>query len=217
MVSSSVSTSGPRSSARSSVERPALLPGIGVDDRELDLGLVGVEVEEELVDLVHDLGGTGIGAIDLVHDEHHRSRASSAFRRTKRVCGSGPSRIHQQEHPVDHRQALDLPAEVGVPGVSTMFTLVSPIWTAVFLARIVMPFSARGPSSRARAPRPPGSRGTSRIARAGRRRASSSRGRRAPRWRRSEDRLSWRLGDCARAGPTRVPPVRCAGAKSRNR
>jgi hypothetical protein len=31
-------------------------PGVGVDDRELDLVLVGVEVEEELVDLVDDLG-----------------------------------------------------------------------------------------------------------------------------------------------------------------
>ena len=37
------------------LEAGAALAGVRVDDRELDLALVGVEVEEELVDLVHDL------------------------------------------------------------------------------------------------------------------------------------------------------------------
>ena len=32
--------------------------------------LVGVEVEEQLLDLVHDLGGAGVAPIDLVgHDD----------------------------------------------------------------------------------------------------------------------------------------------------
>ncbi len=69
---------------------------------------------------------------------------SSALRRTKRVCGSGPLRgVDQEQRPVDHRQrALDLAAEVGVARrVSTMLNLTSPCWTAVFLAVIVIPFS----------------------------------------------------------------------------
>ena len=46
------------------------------------------------------------------------SRASSALRSTKRVCGSGPSLgVDEQQHAVDHREApLDLAAEVGVAG-----------------------------------------------------------------------------------------------------
>ena len=46
------------------------------------------------------------------------SRAWSALRSTKRVCGSGPSDgVDEQQHAVDHRQApLDLAAEVGVAG-----------------------------------------------------------------------------------------------------
>jgi transcription elongation factor GreA len=99
-------------------EARAPLPGVGVDDRELDLGLVGVEVEEELVDLVHDLGGTGIGPIDLVHDEHHREpRLERLPENETRLRKRAFACIHQQEHAVDHGQtALDLPAEVGVPG-----------------------------------------------------------------------------------------------------
>jgi hypothetical protein len=45
--------------------------GVGVDDRELDLGLVGVEVEEQLVDLVHHVADARVGAVHLVHDQHH--------------------------------------------------------------------------------------------------------------------------------------------------
>ena len=52
------------------VERGMPSAGVAVDDRELDLRLVGVEVEEELVDLVHDGLGPGVGPVDLVHDEH---------------------------------------------------------------------------------------------------------------------------------------------------
>ena len=46
------------------------------------------------------------------------SFASSALRRTKRVCGQGALRgVDQQHGAVDHREpALDLAAEVGVPG-----------------------------------------------------------------------------------------------------
>ncbi len=47
-------------------------PGVGVEDGEADLVLVGVEVEEQLLHLVHHLVDPGVGAIDLVDHQHHR-------------------------------------------------------------------------------------------------------------------------------------------------
>src|SRR5829696_9375190 len=81
------------------------------------------------------------------------SRASSAFRRTKRVCGSGPSLASTSKSTPSTivRPRSTSPPKSACPGVSTMFTLVSPIWTAVFFARIVIPFSrSRSIESRTR-------------------------------------------------------------------
>src|SRR4051794_6954807 len=71
------------------------------------------------------------------------SRASSALRRTKRVWGSGPSLASTSSRMpstiVSPRSTS--PPKSECPGVSTMLSL-TPLWrTAVFLARIVMPFS----------------------------------------------------------------------------
>src|SRR5918992_263697 len=46
--------------------------GVRVDDGELDLRLVGVEVEEQLVDLVDHVADPCVRPVDLVHHEHHR-------------------------------------------------------------------------------------------------------------------------------------------------
>ncbi len=83
---------------------------VAVDDRELDLVLVGVEVEEQLVDLVDDLGDARVGAVDLVDDEDHRQLglerlAQHEARLRQRPLGG----VDEQQHAVDHRQpALDL-------------------------------------------------------------------------------------------------------------
>ena len=53
-------------------------PGRGVDDRELDLVLVGVEVEEQLVGLVDDLGDAGVGPVHLVDDQDDRQLGLAA-------------------------------------------------------------------------------------------------------------------------------------------
>src|SRR5919204_1766196 len=68
---------------------------------------------------------------------------SSALRSTKRVWGSGPSDASTSSSTpstiVSPRSTS--PPKSACPGVSTMLSLTSPYWTAVFLARIVMPFS----------------------------------------------------------------------------
>ena len=96
------------------------LPGLGlaVDDREVDLLLGGVEVEEQLVGLVDDLGDAGVGTVDLVDDEDDRhvlrerlAQHEAGLR--QRALGG----VDEQRDAVDHRQAaLDLAAEVGVAG-----------------------------------------------------------------------------------------------------
>ena len=92
--------------------------GVGVDDRELDLMLVGIEVEEQLVDLVDHLGHARIGPVDLVDDEDDRQLRLESLAQNKaglrqRTLGG----VDEQQHTIDHRQAaLDLAAEVGVAG-----------------------------------------------------------------------------------------------------
>ena len=117
IVSSSVSKSGSRSSASVvRVETGAAVARDRVDDRELDLLLGRVEVEEELVDLVDDLLDARVGPVDLVDDEHDRQArlerlAQDEARLRQRPLGG----VDEQQHAVDHRQpALDLAAEVGV-------------------------------------------------------------------------------------------------------
>ena len=119
IVSSSVSISG-CSVVPGSVGREARLAGprVRVDDRELDLALGGAEVDEQLVDLVDDLGDARVRAVDLVDHEDHRELvlerlAQHEARLRQRALG----RVDQQQHAVDHLQpALHLAAEVGVAG-----------------------------------------------------------------------------------------------------
>ena len=94
-------------------------PGLarGVHDRELDLVLVGVEVQEELVRLVHDLGDAGVRSVDLVDDQNDRQLQRQRLAqhetglRQRSLTG-----VDEEQDSVHHRQAsLDLAAEVGVP------------------------------------------------------------------------------------------------------
>ncbi len=88
-----------------------------VDDRELDLLLVRVQVEEEVVRLVDDLVDARVGgAVRLVDAQDdgqallERLAQHEAGLRERALGG-----VHEQDHRVDHRQtALDLAAEVGV-------------------------------------------------------------------------------------------------------
>ncbi len=93
-------------------------PGVRVDDRKVDLRLVGIEVEEELVDLIDHLADPSIGPIDLVHHQDHRQIRLERLAEHEARLGEGPlGGVDEEQHPVDHRQpALDLPTEVRMPG-----------------------------------------------------------------------------------------------------
>ena len=92
--------------------------GVGGDDGELDVVVAGVEVQEQLVDLVDHLVGPGVGAVDLV--EHHDGRQVAGQGLGQHVAGLGHGAVggvDQQEDAVHQGQGpLDLAAEVGVAG-----------------------------------------------------------------------------------------------------
>ena len=100
------------------LEARAARPRVAVDDRELDLRLVGVEVEEQLVDLVDHLGDARVGPVDLVdHEDHRQPRLERLAQDEARLRQRALGGVDEQQDAVDHRQpALDLAAEVGVAG-----------------------------------------------------------------------------------------------------
>ena len=95
--------------------RPSF-PGDRRDDRELDVVVRRLQIEEELVDLVDDLLGSCVGPIDLVHHDHGREVAGQCLREDVSGLGHRPfGGVDEQQHTIDHRERpLDLAGEVGV-------------------------------------------------------------------------------------------------------
>ena len=87
-----------------------------VDHRELDLVLVGPQIDEERIDGVQHLGGARVLPIDLVDHHHRRQPQAEGLGQHEPRLGEGTLRsVHQQENAVDQPQpALDLSAEVCV-------------------------------------------------------------------------------------------------------
>ena len=94
--------------------------GLGhrVEHREIQLRLVGVEIDEEIVNLVQDFLRPRVGAVDLVDDHDglqlgFESLGQHVAGLRQRALG----RVHQQHHAVDHLEgAFHFAAEVGVAG-----------------------------------------------------------------------------------------------------
>ena len=90
----------------------------GVEHREIELLVIGVEQDEQVEHFVEHFGGARVGAVDLVDDddrlEAERERlAGDELGLRHRPFGG----VDQQDDAVDHRQdALDLAAEIGVAG-----------------------------------------------------------------------------------------------------
>ena len=117
--------------------------GRHVNDRELDLLLARVQVDEQLVAGVQDLPRSGRrGGVGLLDVTRMTGRlASSVLRSTNLVWGSGPSLASTSRMA---RSTIDSPRSTSPPksawpGVSTMLMTSPSWWTAVFLARMVMP------------------------------------------------------------------------------
>ena len=88
----------------------------GVEDREVELLVVGLERQEQFEHFVKHFGGARVAAVDLVDDddrlEAERERlAGHELGLRHRAFG----RVDEQDDAVDHAQdTLDLAAEVGV-------------------------------------------------------------------------------------------------------
>ena len=84
--------------------------------RKIELLLGGVEVDEEVVDLVEDLLWTRVRPIDLVdHDDRGQSPFQGLAQDEPGLWQRPFRGVHEQQHAVDHRQRpLDLSAEIGV-------------------------------------------------------------------------------------------------------
>ena len=104
----------PLSFARRVLDVPA--PGVRVEHRELEQVLGGVEVDEQVVDLVQDLLRPGVVPVDLVDDDDRRQAALERLAQHEPGLRQRPlGGVHEQQHAVHHRERpLDFAAEVGV-------------------------------------------------------------------------------------------------------
>ena len=128
--STSRSSSGRRSvpSGPASSRRPARL-GVRVDDRELDLLLVGVEVEEQLVDLVHHLRDCARRAGPPCSPRGSRAagaRAPCGARSASAAAGPSEASTSRSTPSTIVRPRSTSPPKSAWPGVSTMLSFTSP-------------------------------------------------------------------------------------------
>ena len=114
--------------------RPPVL-GDGIKYGKLKLILVGVEVDEQIIDLAKYFLGAGVGAVHLVDDNDEgqaalQGLADDETRLRERALGG----VHQEHRAVHHREhALDLAAKVGVArGVHDIEQRVLELDRAVF-------------------------------------------------------------------------------------
>ena len=112
---------------------PALEAG-AVQDGEVELLVVGAELDEEVEGLVQRARRVGVGPVGLVHDDDRpQAEAQRAHQYVARLRHGTLVGVHQQQHGVDHAEhPLDLAAEVGVPRrVDDVDEVVLPLHGAV--------------------------------------------------------------------------------------
>ena len=88
----------------------------GVDDRRVELRLVGLELDEQVEHLVVHAHRIGARPIDLVDDDDRRAAERERLAQHEaRLRHRAVERVDDEQHAVHHAQdALDLAAEVGV-------------------------------------------------------------------------------------------------------
>ena len=89
-----------------------------VEHRKIELGLVRVEVDEKVVDLVQHLPRPRVLPVDLVdHDDRRQSQFQRLLQHEARLRQRPFAGVDQQQHAVHHLQrALHLAPEVGMSG-----------------------------------------------------------------------------------------------------
>ena len=158
---------------------PALAAG-AVEDREVELLVGGVERREQVEDLVDDLGGAGVRAVDLVDgDDGPQAELQRLADHELGLRHRPLGRVDEHDGPVHHvEDALDLAAEIGVAGrVDDVDAGVLPDDGGRLGEDGDAALASPGRSNPSPARRRAGSRGTSPIAAGACRRAWSCRGR----------------------------------------
>ncbi len=89
---------------------------VGVNNREVELVFAGVEVDEEVIDLVEDFLRARVGAVDLVDYKDRRELRFERLIEHIACLRQGAFRgVDEQHHAIDHLEcALNFAAEIGV-------------------------------------------------------------------------------------------------------
>ena len=91
---------------------------VGIDDRKIELVFVGIQIDEEIVDLIEHFLYAGIRAIDFI-DHHNRLqlRFQRFHQNVTRLWQRAFARVHKQHDAVDNLEgALHFSAEITVAG-----------------------------------------------------------------------------------------------------
>ena len=100
------------------IERRKAVAGGSVNNRELQLVVIGAQLDKQIKHLVDDLLGSSAVAVDLVDDDEGLfSQAQRLFEHKARLRHASLKGVHQQQNAVHHHQdALHLAAEISVAG-----------------------------------------------------------------------------------------------------
>ena len=100
------------------VQGGVAVPGGGVAHGELQLVVVGAQLDEQVQHLVHHFRGAGPGPVDFIQHHHWLLAQGQGLFQHKAGLGHAALKgVHQQQHAVHHLQhALHLAAEIGVAG-----------------------------------------------------------------------------------------------------
>ena len=94
------------------------LPGGGIAHGELQLVVVGAQLDEQVQHLVHHFRGAGPGPVDFIQHHHWLlAQGQSLFQHKAGLGHAALKGVHQQQHAVHHLQnPLYLAAKIGVAG-----------------------------------------------------------------------------------------------------
>ena len=92
--------------------------GVGVKNGEFNLSFIGVEVNEQVIDLVENFLYAGVAPVDLVNNQDDGKLSGQGLLHNKTRLGERPlAGIDQEDHSVHHVEApLHFTAEIGMTG-----------------------------------------------------------------------------------------------------